>query len=303
MFQTVRSGTNTKSFAAFRAKLRRALGRHTKTVAYVGDSPTLYLNATQLDWLCRDPDTSITLPAISKAQFDDMSKGDFFVKGTAIVEVSWLFATIIVRAAKAMPIAQLEIGVLAFAVCTFIAYLFFWYKPQDVKVAMPIYISRPLLPETIDRLSQAEFFGQSAWAQLFSMTYDEGSRSLESPTPNDNFPRDMTWTFEVLGGITYPHFFTVTVAAGMIFRSIRCFAWNFHFPTQIKRTIWRASSLFVAASPLAFLVAMVTADLTRFAMTCAKVGDGWKWLLVKFYKYFAIPLTGLYVIARLFFTG
>jgi hypothetical protein len=41
---------------------------------------------------------------------------------------------------------------------------------------------------------------------------------------------------------------TPLVIAGMIFGGIHCFAWNFSFPTQIERYLWRAACVVVTAS-------------------------------------------------------
>jgi hypothetical protein len=73
------------------------------------------------------------LPYISKDELGDQNKGDFLVKGLAVVQVLWLIVEVLAWAAKKLTISQLEIVVLAFSVCTFLTYVMIWEKPQDVK--------------------------------------------------------------------------------------------------------------------------------------------------------------------------
>jgi hypothetical protein len=263
----------------------------------------IYLNAAQLDRLCRNPDVQLLLPNISKAQLEDMSKGDFFVKGTAVVQVLWLLVTILVRAGKKLPIAQLELAVLAYAVCSFIAYLFSWSKPQDVKVAIVLQIDRPLDVATSWRLSDVDYCGESIWRQLFSHEITSATRTLEDPIPNEIFYDHMSliWDLGKNGdgpSLRYPHIYIITLAAGVLFGALHCIAWKFHFPTPVERLLWRVSSVFLAGSPPLYLSTLTLTTLTRQAG--ASCGMNFAPLTGVFFKYFSMVLTALYVAARLF---
>ena len=84
------------------------------------------------------------LPQISQDELDDRSKGDVFVKGLALVQVIGLFMQIVARGAAGFPPAQLEIAVIAFALCGFIIYILLLDKPQNV--GTPVYISASRRP-------------------------------------------------------------------------------------------------------------------------------------------------------------
>jgi hypothetical protein len=78
------------------------------------------------------------LPRISRDELDDRNKGDFFVKGFALVQVIVLFIQVVARGAAGLPPSQLEISVIAFAFCAFITYILLWDKPQGVGTPISI---------------------------------------------------------------------------------------------------------------------------------------------------------------------
>jgi hypothetical protein len=82
------------------------------------------------------------LPHISRDELDDRNKGDFFVKGLALVQVIVLFIQVVARGAAGLPPSQLEISVIAFAFCAFITYILLWDKPQGVGTPVSITASR-----------------------------------------------------------------------------------------------------------------------------------------------------------------
>jgi hypothetical protein len=196
---------------------------------------TLYVNALQLQIICQE--LKLPLPDVPRKEIQDKSKGDAFVKGTAIVQVIWLFITLLARAKKDLPVAQLEIGVLAFAVCAFTAYLFSWSKPQDVKTPIPIYINKQLSQEAKNRLWEME----TSFVDVFQDVY---TRKLENPLPNASFCSKKDEM-----GVASCAALSLYIAA-CIFGSIHCIAWNFPFPTSVERTLWRCAGVTQSALPL-----------------------------------------------------
>jgi len=73
------------------------------------------------------------LPHFTKADIEDKSKGDFFVKATAFIQVLWLVIQVIVRGARGLVISPLEFAVIGYSASFFITYLLWWSKPQDVQ--------------------------------------------------------------------------------------------------------------------------------------------------------------------------
>ena len=77
-------------------------------------------------------------PKLSTADLEDRSKGDVFVQGAAIVQLTWLVIQMIARGSEGLAISLLEITTLASAVCAIATYVLLWHKPQDVMT--PTYI-------------------------------------------------------------------------------------------------------------------------------------------------------------------
>ena len=81
------------------------------------------------------------LPQISKDEVDDRNRGDVFVKGLALAQVSMQIMT---RGVAGFPFAELEIAIIAFVLCGFVIYILLWNKPQNV--GTPVYISASQRP-------------------------------------------------------------------------------------------------------------------------------------------------------------
>jgi hypothetical protein len=77
---------------------------------------------------------------ISEKEIEDRSQTDYFTKGLAMVQISWLILSLIGRAARNLAISQLEILTVAFAACAIATYGFVWNKPQGVNVATTVII-------------------------------------------------------------------------------------------------------------------------------------------------------------------
>jgi hypothetical protein len=72
------------------------------------------------------------LPPISEADIEDKSKGDFFLKATAMVQILWLSIKVVARWVKHLPVTQLEVSALAFSFSTLVTFAFWWNKPQGI---------------------------------------------------------------------------------------------------------------------------------------------------------------------------
>jgi hypothetical protein len=105
--------------------------------------PTIAITTRQFSYL-RQKGVIHATPAISEEEIRDKAKADFFTNGIAVVQILWLFLSLIARAAKHLATSQLEILTAAFAACAVATYCFAWNKPKDVNTATTIHILRPL---------------------------------------------------------------------------------------------------------------------------------------------------------------
>ncbi|TFK58595.1 hypothetical protein BDN72DRAFT_912045 [Pluteus cervinus] len=75
-----------------------------------------------------------------KKQVQDRSKGDLLSKGFVALQTSWFVLDCIARFQQHLPITELEVVTLAFAVLNLITYAFWWDKPLNVNCQVQIHI-------------------------------------------------------------------------------------------------------------------------------------------------------------------
>ncbi len=83
-------------------------------------------------------DKEIDPPTITRADIDDRSKGDFISKSFVVLQTTWFIAQCIARWSVKIPVTELEVVTLGFAVLNGITYALWWDKPQSVGV--PVYL-------------------------------------------------------------------------------------------------------------------------------------------------------------------
>lgn len=183
------------------------------------------------------------MPSISKAEIQDKSKGDVFVKMTAVIQILWLCIQLIVRKVEGLPTSQLEIAVLAFAVSTIFTYIFLLDKPKDIGTPTFVDVTRPLTTTEVDRITSDDLLNRVS----FFMAILLGRHSaFKTTVPNDiTFPNI---EIGVLFGYPLHADEFGLVLGGLLFGAIHCLAWNFHFPSPIEQTLWRVASVVMILS-------------------------------------------------------
>ncbi|KAK3354009.1 hypothetical protein B0T25DRAFT_454796, partial [Lasiosphaeria hispida] len=63
----------------------------------------------------------------------DRSKSDAFTKAFAIAQSSWLIVSSIARVYHGFAITKLELATMAFIICAFVMYIFWWNKPYGAE--------------------------------------------------------------------------------------------------------------------------------------------------------------------------
>jgi hypothetical protein len=106
-----------------------------------------------------------TFPNMSKEDLDAVSNSDGLAKALAVCQVFWLIIQMISRATSGLAVCQLEVATGAFAITTFLTYLFLWQKPQGV--------SRPIYLEAVRRptIGEAWELAQSGLEETSSLLY------------------------------------------------------------------------------------------------------------------------------------
>ncbi|CZR56192.1 uncharacterized protein PAC_06080 [Phialocephala subalpina] len=207
------------------------------------------------------------LPFVTMEEIKDKNKTDGFSRAVAMFQILWMAVQTIARKTRGIPISQLEVAVLAFAVYAIIIYGFNTDKPKGVG-----------MPTTLLRYKSLIAFFKRI---LFGKSWE---RRLDHPVPNSysrgsaGDTRDFTGNFE---GIVF---------GGLVFGAIHVAAWNFTFPTKTEQILWRVASLWCTVSALAFWFIY---NLPFFS-----------WRLWKLVRAVSMPsivlIIVLYILARLF---
>lgn len=207
---------------------------------------TWALSSIQLLYACQKGIISGP-PELSTADLEDRSKGDIFVKGAAIVQISWLVIQIIARASQGLAISLLEITTLAFAACAIATYILLWHKPQDVMT--PTYI------DATNVLTREQVIGLAARSPVSTLFVHEfwlhgvAIRAMaDSVFPwTRGIPTRLPWQKDTL--YLNPVFIGIGFG-GTLFGTIHFIAWDFEFPTPVERILWRMSCCVLISIPL-----------------------------------------------------
>ncbi|KAJ6565513.1 hypothetical protein DFH09DRAFT_1473573 [Mycena vulgaris] len=177
-------------------------------------------------------------------------KGDALSKGIALMQGLWFITQSLARAQQHLPVTELEVATLAFAIVNIFIWLAWWEKPLDVE--QPIRIGpaggaqepsggpQELGPSIPHLFWRARFNG------ALSGNYSDPDFNPMVSTSVPSF-----WSLEWNN-----HEDNADVAViieclvGTVFGAIHVAAWNAEFPSADEMWMWRACSLLVTALPL-----------------------------------------------------
>jgi hypothetical protein len=183
-------------------------------------------------------------PNIPEHDLEDQNKGDALVKALAVLQGLWLIVQLIVRWSKHLPSSQLELVAAAYAGCSMLTYVLFWFKPKDVGQPRDFPAARyPTAEEILEIAMEGPttvfHYREGYWMPNNTVHRIRRSKNQETDTA-DRYPRI---TF-MIGSVT----------SAIIFGTPHLFAWNFAFPTTVERLIWRIAAVLVVILPVLGLV-------------------------------------------------
>jgi hypothetical protein len=113
---------------------------------------------------------------ISKEEILDHSKNDPISKALAVLQTTWFVIQCIVRWAKGLPVTEIELATLAFAVLNGFMYFFWWDKPFNVGLPLPVHMLEDdsgmslLISFTIEMMTSYAIQSLSGTLLQFSVT-------------------------------------------------------------------------------------------------------------------------------------
>ncbi|KAF8957007.1 hypothetical protein BDZ97DRAFT_1670563 [Flammula alnicola] len=273
-------------------------------------------------------DKAIEIPTITEAEITDRSKGDFISKGIVVLQTTWFVIQCITRWSEKLPLTELEVVTLAFAVLNAITYGLWWNKPQNVGVAVCLEEKKVGTDgdgdaDTVGLETEATIPPKVGWLRrkLKEDFEDEDIGGGESLTSWLSFllvvvpwrlvgsvVRPVTKMADDHkmpdGALRVPMFYaqefndvrivemSALLVIAILFGSMHLIAWPFTFPSRTEQLLWRISALVITAEPAWLALAF---PLERF------VESDHRFMWVRWPVYIPLLLgLPLYVIARIF---
>jgi hypothetical protein len=230
-------------------------------------------------------------PRVSKADIKDRSKGDALSKGFVVMQTGWFVTQCIARGVQGLPITELELVTVAFAVLNFVIYVLWWEKPLNVQRGVRVYKKRnteepvddgdveaavgfwialrdalsrlPAAiirgPEKYDESDRASWLPRVVFRSINNMVLVIRGISLsENPTYRVRTFYPDEWGGNVfMGG-------SLVIAITLGFGSIHCIGWSFLFPSNAERMLWRAAAICIIGVPIVYIPALISFRYNRF---------------------------------------
>jgi hypothetical protein len=177
----------------------------------------------------------------SKEEIQDRSKSDWLAKGLVLVQITWFVMQCIARAPEKLPLTELEIVTLAYAMMNFGTYVCWWHKPLNVDRPVRVY-EKSASDRRDGRLERGATPHGSRLPQSICMQLvfglGKGIRFLVGIQDGDVklSDKDKVPTFWS-GNPTGPQVFhadIITLLVGLVFGAIHCIAWHFTFASHTE---------------------------------------------------------------------
>ncbi|KAM3436192.1 hypothetical protein MY4824_004497 [Beauveria thailandica] len=219
---------------------------------------------------------ALNAPDLTEDAIKDKSKQDTFARIVAVFQISYLVLSIGVRRHRGLPYTQLEVVTLGFAVCGIVTYLFYWYKPQNVKVAVEV-TPKPAgsFKSAIGKPKSFEPKQDSIWEMLKNRK-SQKKRFVVERIRNDNISQEAAGSTHAM----LPVLSVLSVA----FNCIHLLGWNATFPTRAERIVWQVlllCSIIIPAVGLAVIllsqITLPAGDAPSFVIGCSRLLQELAW--------------------------
>ena len=193
---------------------------------------------------------------IANSEIEDKNKFDTLTRILTTIQLLWFVINVVARVSLGMAITTLELSTIAFIFCTIFTCFFWRLKPQDVSAPIVLELnvplasvlvsagdaaSRPYSYTPLDFANDEPHWFQLVWRYCFNIPRAFGYNFHPVKRPVDKVWDDQ---FSHLG----PRYGAVLAFVQLSFAAIHFSAWNFHFPTEIERLLWRIAACYISCS-------------------------------------------------------
>ncbi|KIM28295.1 hypothetical protein M408DRAFT_145547 [Serendipita vermifera MAFF 305830] len=189
-----------------------------------------------------------------ETELKDKGKSDALTKIIVLVQTLWFVIQCIARGTQRLPLTELEVVTLAYAMLNFFIYAFWWDKPRNVEC--PIRVYKASAASHKESGKSADIWHDWSLPWLENIIYYTTGRQDRFVTVSERPSIPMFWSGRMadrdlgLAGLG-------PSILGAAFGAIHCIAWSSEFPSRAELVIWRVSCVGMIVVP--FLVAMVCA--------------------------------------------
>jgi hypothetical protein len=181
----------------------------------------------------------------TEGDLKDRGKSDGIAKAIVILQTLWFVAQCIARGFRQLPLTELEIVTLAYAIMNSFIYVFWWDKPRDVGCPIRIYedVRTSYTPE---EEWDSGLLGILERVYMYVVGNQDGYVLLSQKRKVPIFWSSMYGKDDaaVPGALLGPSFL------GMVFGAIHFIAWWHGFPSHAEFILWRMSCIALVAIPL-----------------------------------------------------
>jgi hypothetical protein len=188
------------------------------------------------------------IPFITEKEIKDKGKSDGISKVIVLLQTSWFIIQCIARGIKHLPLTELEIVTLAYAMMNLFVYIFWWDKPRDVGCPIRVYKNLPTTQGS-----------SSSWGTGFAgiverILYYPIGLQYQYTVLSEERRVPMFWSGGVednssLDGVSMRATLGPSIL-GIAFGAIHCIAWSYVFPSRAELVLWRTSSIAMMVVPL-----------------------------------------------------
>ncbi|KIM28246.1 hypothetical protein M408DRAFT_23950 [Serendipita vermifera MAFF 305830] len=197
----------------------------------------------------------LDITAPTEIELKDRGKSDALTKIIVLVQTLWFVVQCIARGTQHLPLTELEIVTLAYAMLNFFIYIFWWNKPRNVECPIRVYKTwMASQEESTDIAKDWEDNWAMRWMeQIFVYTIGMQDKYV-ALSGECSIP--MFWS----GRMETDHLAAATLGPailGSAFGAIHCIAWSSAFSSRDELLLWRISCIAMITIP--FIVAFFCA--------------------------------------------
>ena len=171
----------------------------------------------------------------------------------------WFTTSTLSRVVLRVSITTLELTTLGFIFCMFITSFLWWHKPYEISQALVLRSNtslaeillgagdaarHPYQNTPLDFISHEEWSLSLFWTYYINIVQKAGVPIFARPIKNRPYDRIPTINWPM------PHGFLPKVVCGFLsttYSAVFVCGWNFSFPTNIERHLWRISSVYLTS--------------------------------------------------------